>query len=531
MKKYILLFLTGLFISVNTFPQTVGITDFMRLNPYSGSNNPAYFMPYNGYVGIPGASNINFSLLNTSFIYKNFIKLNDDGTPEKFTPNKFVNSLHPTSNWFNTNLNMELLGFGFRVKKCFFSFNYRLKMDQQFRYSRDLFGFLLQGNLAQDKEGNYIYKSATLEIEPNITVYQEMSLGFQTQIFDWLYIGARPKILFGLANINPKLSATINTDPEDYTIFGTHNVDINVASIIPFYKKDADGNISLNSDALSDIGNDIPGLVKSCFSKNLGFAIDLGAVYRLNQQVRFSASVTDLGFIRWKGKGALLNIASNPNANSFKFEGFNEDQITNLINNGIDFNLDTIFNVVSNNFSLNELNSYSTMLTSKVMLDGYFDLTPSNRFILQFKGYIMGKNFLPQFTVAYNGSFFRVFDIVLSYSMMRNSFANLGVGLGIRIGPLHLYAGTDNILAAVNVLNATKINVTTGLLINFPVTAKVKEPELKSLFKKREGTEEAAPVAEKEPKVKEPKQPKEPKVKEPKQPKEKQAKETTGSAE
>ena len=136
------------------------------------------------------------------------------------------------------------------------------------------------------------------------------------------------------------------------------------------------------------------------------------------------------------------------------------------------------------------------MLTSKIMLDGYFDLTPSNRFILQFKGYIMGKNFLPQFTVAYNGSFFNVIDVVVSYSMMRKNFANLGLGLGFRMGSVHLYTGTDNILAAVNIFNATRTNATFGLLVNFPTRPKVKEAELRSLFRQKEEMLEVEGVKE-----------------------------------
>jgi|GEM_PF-525397 len=508
MKKYIFLFLTSLFISFNIFSQSVGITDFMRLNPYSNLSNPAHFIPYNGYVGIPGAANINFALYNTGFFYKNLIETDKYWNPVKFTPNKFVKSLHPTNNWFNTNFDLEILGFGFRVKKYFFSFGYRIKVEEKLKYNQDMFGFILQGNLAKDDKDNYLYTVASpaeLVVAPNLNIYQELSIGFQGQITNRLYVGARPKMLFGLVNVKTnKLGASFYTNPEDYTISGHYNVDMNVASVIPFYTKDANGNIKLETEDLFNIGNNWRGLVRSVFSKNLGFAMDLGAVYRVNQQIRVGAAVTDLGFIRWKGKGSVLNITGSTD---FMFTGLTSDQITNLIQNGFNIDLDTIFDIVNNNFDFNEPKPYNTMLTSKITLDGYFDLTPSNRFILQFKGYIMGKHFLPQFTVAYNGSFFNVFDVVVSYSMMKKSFANLGVGLGIRMGPVHLYAGTDNILAVANILNTAKVNATVGLLINFPIK-KVKEPELRSMFREAEDTEEEQAV-EKEPKVKEPKQPKE----------------------
>jgi hypothetical protein len=53
------------------------------------------------------------------------------------------------------------------------------------------------------------------------------------------------------------------------------------------------------------------------------------------------------------------------------------------------------------------------------------------------------------------------------------------------MGPMHLYAGADNVLAPINLFNTSKINGTFGLLVDFPVKAKVKEAELRSMFKKK----------------------------------------------
>jgi hypothetical protein len=248
---------------------------------------------------------------------------------------------------------------------------------------------------------------------------------------------------------------------------------------------DANGKIELNTHSMFDPR--VSELMRKCFSNNLGFAIDLGAVYRINQQIRVSASITDLGFIRWKS--SILNMSIKPpDEEYYEFSGFTIDQFMDFFNNGIRVNIDTI---VNRNLVLKEIKPYTTMLTSKMMLDCYFDLTPSNRFILQFKGYFLGKHFLPQFTVAYNGSFWNAIDVVISYTIMKNSFTNLGVGFGFRMWPIHLYMGTDNVLAAINVFNATKVNATVGLLVDFPFKAKIKEAELKSIFKKKEISEDS----------------------------------------
>ena len=474
MKKSIFPLLIAIFFTVNAFSQSVEITNFMRLNPYSSNNNPAYFMPYKGYVGIPGAANVNFSLYNTGFIYKNLITLNKDGKPGKITPDKFIKSL-PKNNWFNTELNLEVLGFGFRVKKYFINFSYRLRFEEHFFYSKDIFN-LLSGNLAKKSNGDYLFTKdspAVLSMEPNINLYQELSLGFQGEISDHLYIGVRPKVLFGVINLTTdNLYVKTYTDPEDYTVYGNYDVGMKVASVLPFYKRNNNGEIEFTT-------KDMFKLKAFNFTKNLGFSIDLGAVYRINQELRVSASITDLGFIRWKGSPLSLTLTS-PKKEYSEFSGFTETQIRSYIENGIHIDFDSL---VTNTFSLESGKSYSTMLTSKFMVEGSLDFTPCNRLTVQFKGYLMGKHFLPQFIVAYNGTFFNVIDVVVSYSIMKKNFANLGVGLGFRIGPVHLYTGADNVFSFINLLNAPKINATVGLLIDFPIKAKITEPELKSMFK------------------------------------------------
>lgn len=507
MTKYIFFFFTFLCFSINIYSQSVGITDFMRLNPYSTQNNPAYFLPYNGYVGIPAIANANFNCYNSSFIFRKLVKTDRVGNPTKITLNRFVKSL-AKNNWLNMGFDTELLGFGFRVDNLFFSVGYRLKMEEYCSYSKDLFVFLLKGNLAQDKNKNYLYTKsspAILRIEPNINMYQELSLSVQTQITKRLYIGARPKLLFGLLNLKTNsCKAKLYTDPADYTTYGNYEVSVNMASVIPFYTKKNNGDIDVDVASLLDfkIHN-----IGACFSKNLGFAIDLGAVYRVDQQIRVSASITDIGFIKWRGTPLNLSVKSLEEGNNFEFAGFTEEQITNFFQNEINKNLDSIVhNIVHDNVIWSEIAPYKSMLTAKVMADCYFDLTPSNRFILQCKGFIIGKSLLPQLTLAYNGTFFNLIDVVCSYSIMKKSYTNLGLGLGLRLGPVHLYMGADNILTAINVLNSSKfihddsikiwklaaanvsnsskINVTLGLLVDLPISNKVKEAELKYLFKK-----------------------------------------------
>jgi len=82
MKKNIL-FIIAIIFFLNTHSQTVGVTNFMRLNPYSTLNNPAYFLPYKGYVALPVVSNFNFSIYN-SFSYNDLFRIDrENGKPTR----------------------------------------------------------------------------------------------------------------------------------------------------------------------------------------------------------------------------------------------------------------------------------------------------------------------------------------------------------------------------------------------------------------------------------------------------------------
>jgi len=467
MKKIFFIWLTGFLLCFNLFSQSAGVSDFMRLNPYSTLNNPAYFIPYRGYFAIPGISNINLSLYNTGFHYD---KIFDTKGKGEISVQKFINSL-PNNNWLNLETNLEILGIGFRAKKLFFSLGYRLNVDGEIRYNKQLFEFLLPENIMQNNSKDHI----NFMLEPNLNIYQEVSLGIQARVLKNFYIGIRPKVLFGLVNIDTrKLNGNVYYQESDtnITIRGYLDSDVKMSAFFQYYNKDENGKLSFTYE---DITTNIRKTIGNCFSKNMGVALDFGIVFRINQQFRVSASFTDLGYIKWKG--FPLNIKAEKA--DFEIAGFNFDKDF--------FYFKDILTDYDSALQFNPIKSYKSLLTPKVMADFYFDITPSNRLILQFKGYIIGKSLLPKFSFAYNGTFFNIFDVVASYSIMKQSYLNLGVGFGIRLGPLHLYAGTDNIFSAINFLNADKINATFGLLFDFPVSGKkIKEERLKSMFKTKE---------------------------------------------
>ena len=483
MKK-IIFAITFALSSILVMAQYSEIIRFSRLNPLSTYYNPATYTPYNGYVSFPFLSNINFSLHNSGFKYKNIFNLGSDGTPQSITMDNFVDKLNEKNNILAFNFSEELLGFGFRVKNLFFSFSQRFKYEANYFYSQDLFGFLTYGNL------NYLgpHDPANISMKFNTSMYSESSIGVHYKLNDHIYIGIRPKYLAGYMNINVSdLSFKLYTDPDDYSLKLNYNGELRFATPVPVFKVE-NNRIVMEDFSTMNGFSDYMNLAKSAITGNSGTGIDLGVLYRINNEFGVSFSVNDLGFIKWKT--STISIKTKPleegefvdSEGNVVFSGLTTDILNKLMNGatiseafGVPASFDTLFQDL---FTIEELPYYYTSLTTKLNAEGYYQINESNRFSALFKGYIVNKTFVPAFTIAYNGNFWNMIDVVASYSMTKKSYANLGVGLGLRLGPVHLYGGTDNLLAVFNPLNSTIINAQFGLIFDWGYK-KAKEKKIK----------------------------------------------------
>lgn len=145
--------------------------------------------------------------------------------------------------------------------------------------------------------------------------YMELALGHSHKINDRLTIGAKAKLLFGFAyadlTVN-KLDLTMTGDK--WAIDGDARLKASVFGTQFEYKENTadktydapDGRKRV--DGLDDIDGGASGF---------GLAFDLGATYKVTDDLTVSASVTDLGFISW----SKTQQASS--AGQWEFDGFN----------------------------------------------------------------------------------------------------------------------------------------------------------------------------------------------------------------
>jgi hypothetical protein len=478
MKKIILTLMVGVCYALSVSGQALDVTHFMRISPFQHNNLPSSSTIYNGYFSLP-TGNIQAGVNLGAIRYKNLFETDEEGYPTVLTATKFVNSLS-NKNYFGVYDDIELLGVGFRIKdRYFLTVDYRQRANLDFIYSRDVLGLPIYGNMA------YVDNPADLNLSINLNAYQELGVSFRHKVNNRISWGVRPKVLFGLANVNTQtLSAQVATNPNDYTISMRYAAALRAAAIVPFtmtfnpqdgFQFDADYNVGI--------------ILKNAF-KNAGFGIDLGFSYKFMESLGLSAGVLDLGFINWKTSttsmsSSLDDAGSLYNEGAFTFSGLTQSDIDAIMEEGSSGILDTLAQYFP--LEIVPTGSYMSALTPRVVLQADYEFAKFHRVSVATQFRFANKYFQPSLTVAYDGLFFNSIDVCVAYTIQRNSYDNLGVGLGFNLGYLNIYAGTQNIIAAFSVKNVSQLTATAGVVFNWGHYKNWREKYPKKEKKPKEG--------------------------------------------
>ena len=459
MRKVILTLIVAVGCCLMAGAQGLDVTHFMRISPFQHNDLPSSSTIYDGYASLP-TGNIHVGVNLGAIRYKNLFETNEEGYPTVLTATRFVNSLS-NNNHLGIAADMELFGFGFRIKKkSFLTVDYRLRANLDVKYSRDVLGLPIYGNMA------YVDEPADLNMNVNLTAFQELGVSFRYEINDKISFGVRPKLLFGLANLNTQsLSAQVYTDPTDYSITIDYYAAMRAAAIVPF-------SLSFNQQDGFQFAydDDVKTILKNA-GKNVGFGLDLGVTYKPMKDLSVSAGVLDIGFINWKTSATTLSSYPHDaggmyNDGSFTFSGLGASEIQALLN-GED--VSEVLDTLAQYFPLETapIAKYATALAPRVVLQADYEFAKYHRVSAATQFRFASHYFQPSLTIAYDGLFFNSIDVCVAYTMQRHSCDNLGIGLGFNLGYLNIYAGTQNIIAAISVKNASQLTATAGVVFNW----------------------------------------------------------------
>ena len=455
MKKIVfVIFVLALMMGMNAAKaQQVSPVDFMKMNPYQMKSNPAAKLPYESVMSI-AIGNTNLSLQHTGLRYDNFFDFDAQGIPTTLNLRKLANGLNE-SNFLGINSETQLFTLYRSIGNGMLTFDWGVKVRGDLKFSDDLFKLLAYGNSVFVGEDN----PANVDVNLNLNAYREFAVGYQHNINEKLSIGGRAKLLFGLANLaTSNANVKLFTDPDSYALRIMENVGV-IASLPRVF--------TLENGVLNANG----GFIWSDLFRNVGFGMDLGVEYRFNEHFGVMAAVNDLGFIRWKLNNVKLESKIEDagqfyDDGSFLFNGLDTDQLQLIISD--EYYRERFLDTLKQYFPMELTNAdkYTTGLNTNVLLRGYYDIDGKNRFTLQAQGMFYNSGFRPAVTLAYSGSFFKKIDVCASYTVMKDSYDNIGLGLAFNLGVFHIYAASNNVLGLFKPLNTSALDAQVGIVFN-----------------------------------------------------------------
>ncbi|MFO7719506.1 MAG: DUF5723 family protein [Gillisia sp.] len=254
--------------------------------PQTLMSNPGAHINFDAHFGIPLFSHINISAGSSGV---NLHDIFDDSNPN--VNQRVTNTINRLSSkdYFTAREQIEILSLGWRLNKDdYFSAGIYQEMDLFAYFPKDPAVLVSQGN------ANYInipfdfsHVSFTGEV---LTVYH---LGLNRIIDHKLTVGARLKMYSGIFNVesvnNTGIFLTRNTPngPNYYRHFA-ENIDVRVNTSGFTTLRDANQTVQ---EASRDL------LSKSFFGGNIGAGVDLGATYKIRDNLILTGSVQDLGLM------------------------------------------------------------------------------------------------------------------------------------------------------------------------------------------------------------------------------------------
>ncbi|MCX6272898.1 MAG: DUF5723 family protein [Bacteroidetes bacterium] len=180
--------------------------------------------------------------------------------------------------------------------------------------------------------------------------------------------------------------------------------------------------------------------------RNPGFGLDVGAQYKLTDQIILGASVTDLGFISWSAN--TRNYVSNKTKHSYTFEGIDINEFFEHDTISLGKQFEKVLDSLKNNLGfITTYKHYNSPLLTRLNFTGQFDASERDHFGVLFRMELATKRTKPTLCVQYNHEFGKILNVMTGYSLTTGNYLNLGLGFSLKLGAFQLYMITDNAYA------------------------------------------------------------------------------------
>jgi len=361
-----------------------------------------------------------------------------------------IAKLDPLDNEVLADVRVETARFIYNTPKWSLQIHHATRFQSSLNYPKSLAELAWLGNAA--------FIGETVEVGPafDFMSYEELGIGGSLK-FDKLKIGATINFLGGIGVANTTTnSAQLHTDEDIYELTLTTDYEVLTADLDADKENVDFGIFAVDFSDISFLSFAFPNLSvaldKGLFnfgqSKNRGISLDIGATYELNEKWRFGVSVLDIGRIKWTD-----NINTYRSKETTTFSGVSLGSIN--FNEGND-----VFTFDSLTDSLEQVLNFATTTTTFNT-----DLPTQAYFNVQYQvnakfdvGLVLHGRFAATNTTAISvGGNYQVADFLrlgATYSIEDSKFYNLGLNASLHLGPIQVYAITNNVITAFRPLDA-----------------------------------------------------------------------------
>ncbi len=435
--QLILLYFACLFPVDMLFSQQTGTLYFVENSPLRHMYNPAFQPQEDFYVSLPLLGYLNGEIGNNSFKFNDLLYKQGDGMISFLNSdagiNRFYSTLKPNSTFYS-GYQWNIISFGFKLSSSFFNFTYSERFLGSVNLPRNIVGISLYGTPSTG--GTFDFSS----LQAGLTAYSEAGFGYSTQLNEKISVGGKFKLLFGHANLsNVNRFFNLQAESTGWQFSGNGTAYVSSPVLLNF-----------SADNRSFSYTTPQNLNDWYKPTGLGLGIDVGLIYHLNDKINFSASVLDIGFIRWRKNTVNLNydidynfsgadqLNQNPNSTSLV-------DIYNQMANGNPL-VDTLVTAFNSSLtSSRSLNNYSTSTSAKLNIGVEYNFHEmfGVGLLSQMQLY---KNILQEdATLAFNVRPYSWLNGSLSYSLTNGTLSTFGLGLGVKASNVSFFFATDYI--------------------------------------------------------------------------------------
>lgn len=448
--------------SVSAFgQQNLRTAYFLDGYTYNYKMNPA-MAPERAFFATPGMGNLGVGV-ESNMALSTFLYPTGKGNLTTFMNNsvssdQFLDRLQ-TANNLNVSVNETLFATGYRIGKSFHTVDVSLKANASAILPKDLFAFIKNGSAA----GATSWDVSRTGIRSNAIM--ELAYGYSRPISDWIRVGARFKVLMGIARADVLIDdLNLKMDGQEWAVTAHGNAEVSG----PF----SVGTISGTNEV--DMGNvklpDIKAISEYLVNPSIGIAVDLGASFDFLDYFTASVSVLDLGFVGWKSTTSAVMPGGK-----WSFDGF--DNISFGEEGGINEEFDQLGESLGSMLKMeitdnNITKSNSLAATVHAAFEARMPFYERLSFGILGTQRIDGIYSWTEGRLSANVAPTNWLSLAASYAI--SNFGNsVGGVFNIHLPGLNLYAGLDSFLPMMNVtpqyipIDSFNTNLTFGITFTF----------------------------------------------------------------